>query len=153
MQEDKQSRRILMGTKWILGGLFFLGIVVTATVPLSLWRLGKWMPGVRRDYGLLVVMYLCLGTMSVLLLQELRKIFRTVLCEDCFVRQNVASLRRMSILSFLIAAVSLGRLILCATIANAILIFVFVIAGLFSRVLSAVFAEAVSYKEENDLTI
>ena len=34
-----------------------------------------------------------------------------------------------------------------------VVILVFVIAGLFSRVLAMVFEQAVTYKEENDLTI
>ena len=39
------------------------------------------------------------------------------------------------------------------TIAMGVVILVFVIAGLFSKVLSFVFEQAVAYKEENDLTV
>lgn len=39
------------------------------------------------------------------------------------------------------------------TIAMLVIILVFIIAGMFSKVLAMVFEEAVRYKEENDLTI
>ena len=48
---------------------------------------------------------------------------------------------------------SLVRCVICFTIAMAVVILVFLIAGLFSRVLANVFEEAVRYKEENDMTI
>ena len=59
----------------------------------------------------------------------------------------------MGILSFIICGITLVRLVFVITPATLIIILVFFIAGLFSIVLSQVFAQAVSYKEENDLTI
>lgn len=38
-------------------------------------------------------------------------------------------------------------------LAMLVIILVFIIAGMFSKVLAMVFEEAVRYKEENDLTI
>lgn len=60
---------------------------------------------------------------------KLRRIFRTVLENDCFVRANVKSLNRMGTYSFLIALVTVGRLFLYLTPAVMIIILVFVIAG------------------------
>ena len=88
-----------------------------------------------------------------ILIRELRKIFKTVLAEDCFVAENVESLRKMGNWSFFIALMSVVRSIVYVTMAMAVVILVFVIAGLFSKVLAMVFEEAVRYKEENDLTI
>ena len=90
---------------------------------------------------------------NTVLLRELRKMFRTVLDEDCFVEENVVSLKRMGNYSFLISLVTLGRLTLYLTPAVLIVILVFLIAGLFSKVLSKVFERAIAYKLENDLTI
>ena len=59
----------------------------------------------------------------------------------------------MGTYSFLIAIICLIRVILFLTIAMLVLILVFVIAGLFSKVLAFVFETAVDYKEENDFTI
>ena len=52
-----------------------------------------------------------------------------------------------------IAVMSVVRMLVYATLAMCVVILVFVIAGLFSRVLAMVFDQAVTYKEENDLTI
>ena len=76
-----------------------------------------------------------------------------MLANDCFVEANVKSLDRMGTYSFLISLVTAGRLFLYLTPAVLIIILVFVIAGLFSKVLSRVFERAVAYKLENDLTI
>ena len=79
--------------------------------------------------------------------------FSTVLKEDCFVEENVKSLRKMGNYSFCIVAVSIIRLFFMLTIAMLVIILVFIIAGLFSKVLASVFDQAVTYKMENDLTI
>ena len=55
--------------------------------------------------------------------------------------------------SFFIAVMSAVRSIVYMTIAMFVVLFVFVIAGLFSKVVACVFEEAVRYKQENDLTI
>jgi hypothetical protein len=47
----------------------------------------------------------------------------------------------------------LTRLLFVITPAALVLVAVFAIAGLFSLVLSQVFDQAVTYKQENDLTI
>ena len=94
-----------------------------------------------------------LGVAALALIRELRRIFQTVLREDCFVQENVDSLGRMGNWSFFIAGMSVARCVVYMTVAMAVVILVFVIAGLFSKVLACVFREAVRYKLENDLTI
>ena len=79
--------------------------------------------------------------------------FSTVLKEDCFVEDNVRALRRMGNYSFCITFISLLRLFVAVTPATLVIILVFVIAGLFSKVLANVFDQAITYKLENDLTI
>lgn len=104
-------------------------------------------------YAEIIVIYFVLGIMAVLILGELRKMFRTVLKDDCFVKDNVVSLQRMGTYSFVIALICLLRTALYMTVAMLVLILVFIIAGLFSKVLAFVFDRAVEYKLENDLTI
>ena len=88
-----------------------------------------------------------------LIIRELRKMFCSVLDDNCFIPENVNSLRKMGTYSFCIAIITCCRLFLYMTPAVLIVILVFVIAGLFSKVLSQVFQTAVNYKQENDLTI
>ena len=126
---------------------------MTATLPFSLKWIGTQLERVAENYKEAVIIYFVLGVSAIVLINELRKIFRTVLAEDCFVQENVASLRKMGNWSFFIAGMSVVRSIVYVTLAMAVVILVFVIAGLFSKVLAMVFEEAVRYKEENDLTI
>lgn len=148
-----RKKRMTRGTKYLLDFMFWGGIVVTLTLPVSLRWIGNYLDRVRENYLAALVVYFILGIFAVLLINELRRIFHTVLQENCFVEENVASLRKMGDISFIIAAFSLVRCFFYMTMAMAVVILVFVVAGLFSKVLALVFEEAVRYKEENDLTI
>ena len=140
-------------TKGILDFMFYAGILVTATLPLSIRLYGRHNSYFARNYIPLIFLFFFSGILAVLIINELRKIFRTVINDDCFIRENVISLKRMGTYSLMIALITAGRLFLYITPAVLIVILVFVIAGLFSKVLSQVFDKAVTYKLENDLTI
>ena len=149
MKQDKLTRY----TKGLLDFMYYAGIVVTVTLPLTIRLYGKFNSYFAEFYIEMVLLFAVSGVLAVLILGELRKMFRTVLMDDCFVEENVVSLRRMGNYSFLISLVTLGRMILYVTPAVMIVILVFLIAGLFSKVLSRVFERAIAYKVENDLTI
>ena len=140
-------------TKYFLDFMFFGGIVVTATLPFSLKLLGKYLERVAENYGEVLIIYFVLGIAAVVIIRELRKIFKTVLEKDCFVHENVESLKKMGKWSFFIVLMSIVRSFVYLTMAMAVIILVFTIAGLFSMVLAFVFEEAVGFKEENDLTV
>ena len=140
-------------TKGILDFMFYSGIIVCVTLPLTLKLAGKYMPDFFTFYYPLLVLFLASGIFAVLIILELRRMFSTVLKQDCFVEENVKSLKKMGTYSFCIAAISVIRLFVVATPAVFVVILVFMIAGLFSKVLSNVFEQAVTYKLENDLTI
>ena len=150
MQESKITR----ATKWILDIMFFVGMVVTLTLPVSMHYYGVYVNSLFQEhYVQMLIIFFIAGVFAVLILGELRRMFRTVLADNCFVQDNVKSLNRMGIYSFGIMLVMLLRLPLLFTPAVSIIVIVFLIAGLFSRVLALVFAKAVEYKEENDFTI
>ena len=132
LREKKLS--LAKGTKYLLDFMFYAGILVTISLPFSLKYIGKYL---EEHYFPAVIIFAILGVLALLLINELRKMFGTVLAENCFVPENVASLRRMGDLSFFIAAMSAVRCVVYLTIA----------------MLAMVFEEAVRYKEENDLTI
>ena len=154
-KKDLNSRKLDL-TKWtklLLDFMFFSGIAVTVSLPLSLKFIGNYHKALAASYHESVIIYFVLGVSALVLINELRKIFKTVLAEDCFVEENVRSLRKMGNWSFFIALMSLVRSVVYVTIAMGVVILVFIIAGLFSKVLAMVFEEAVRFKEENDLTI
>ena len=145
--------KLTLFTKFLLDFMFYAGIVVIVTLPLSIKFYGRFNTYFAENYYSLCVIFFLSGIFAVLILQQLRKMFGTVLNDDCFVRENVASLEKMSIYSFFIAVITACRLFIYLTPAVLIIILVFVIAGLFSKVLAGVFDKAVTYKQENDLTI
>ena len=102
LREKKLS--LAKGTKYLLDFMFYAGILVTVSLPLSLKYIGKYLEAVEEHYLPAVIIFAILGVLALLLVNELRKMFRTVLNENCFVPENVASLRRMGDLSFFIAA-------------------------------------------------
>ena len=140
-------------TKAFLDFMLWAGILAAFSLPVSLKILGDYFTEYRRYYLPLLVFLFLSGIFAVLIIRELRSMFRTVLASDCFVEKNVTSLRRMSVYSFCIAGLTVIRLFLATTPAAMVEVLVFLIAGLFSRVLADVFDQAVTYKLENDLTI
>ena len=140
-------------TKYLLDIMFFGGIVVTASLPITIKLLGSFSKELQEHYVEGIIIYFVLGIAAIVILRELRKIFKTVIHKDCFVRENVVSLEKMFKWSMFIVLMSIVRCIVYVTPAMLVVILVFTIAGLFSKVLSFVFEEAVGYKEENDFTI
>lgn len=145
--------KLTIFTKYLLDFMFYAGIIVIATLPLSIHFYGLYNSYFENNFYSLFVILLLSGIFAVLILQQLRKMFSSVLNDDCFIRENVVSLQKMSIYSFFIAVITACRLFIYLTPAVLIVILVFVIAGLFSKVLAQVFDKAITYKLENDLTI
>ncbi|MBD5516465.1 MAG: DUF2975 domain-containing protein [Lachnospiraceae bacterium] len=145
--------KLTIFTKYLLDFMFFTGIIVIVTLPLSFRFYGRYNTYFKENYYSLCVIFMLSGVFAILIIQQLRKMFLTVLSDDCFVRENVVRLEKMSIYSFFIAVITACRLFIYLTPAVLIIILVFVIAGLFSKVLAGVFDKAVTYKLENDLTI
>ena len=145
--------KLTLFTKYLLDFMCYSGIFVTITLPFSIKFYGNYNSYFKNNYYSLIVVFFLSGIFAVLIINELRKMFRSVLNDDCFIRENVISLEKMSTYSFFISVIMACRLFIYITPAVLILILVFVIAGLFSKVLAQVFDKAVTYKLENDLTI
>lgn len=74
--------------------------------------------------------------------------------EDPFVERNVRSLRRMGVIALIVSVLGAGATLMIHSVQYAALAAIPVaMCGLFSLVLSGVFAQAVAYKQENDLTV
>ena len=145
--------KLTVFTKLLLDIMFYMGIIVTVTLPISIKIYGRLNPYFRDNYYSLCVVLFLSGIFAILIIRELRRMFASVIAGDCFIRENVSSLERMSIYSFFITVITACRLFIYLTPSVLIIILVFIIAGLFSKVLAGVFDKAVTYKQENDLTI
>ena len=146
--------RIKKLTKLILDIMFFTGIIVPLTLPIWLRFAGThYSKDIEIHYLAMLIVFAVSGLNGLLIVNELRKMMKTVLEANCFVEDNVKSLRRMARYSLVISIFFFIKVLLVPTPATLIIILVFFIAALFSVVLSCVFQEAVNYKDENDLTI
>lgn len=146
--------RIKKLTKLILDIMFFTGIIVLLTLPIWLRFAGThYSKDIEIHYLAMLIVFAVSGLNGLLIVNELRKMMKTVLEANWFVEDNVKSLRRMARYSLVISIFFFIKVLLVPTPATLIIILVFFIAALFSVVLSCVFQEAVNYKDENDLTI
>jgi hypothetical protein len=140
-------------TKILLDFMFFAGILVCLTVPVSFQLVGRYYSIFHKYYLPFCIVFMIAGIFALIILWELRNMFHSVIRENPFVIENVRSLKIMGICAFVISGCMVVRLIFVITPAALVLVAVFLIAGLFSLVLSMVFDQAVTYKQENDLTI
>lgn len=146
--------KYLLLAKCAVNVMCALGIPTTIAVPFFL----KWYGKINEHYAgvlypLQSVMFVIMGIFACLIVFELRSMLKSVEEDNCFVRTNVISLDRMGWYSFIIAVVSCIRLAIYVTPGCFVVIIVFIIAGLFSKVLGKVFDKAIEYKEDNELTI
>ena len=84
--------RLTLFTKYLLDVLFYAGIVVTVTLPFGIRFYGKYDSYFGQHWLRLTILFGISGIFALILLQELRKMFKTVLNGDCFIRENVQSL-------------------------------------------------------------
>lgn len=141
-------------TKIILDVIFLGGIAILISLP---YTLGWYMQMIYRtnteNYLFLLVFLYISGIFCLVLVYEMRKIFKTLNNKDPFVRGNVKSLNRVGLCCFVIAAAYIIKIFCYNSVLTAIITLVFIIAGIFAVVLAEVFRQAIIVKEENDLTI
>lgn len=141
-------------TKVILDVMFYSGIVVLATLPFTLKLAGRYYSRQLSDNFIsMLLVFAVSGVCGLMIIAQLRRMMKTVIDGACFVSDNVRSLQVMARLSLVIAGAFIIKVFIVPTPATAIIVLVFFIAALFSQVLANVFAEAIRYKEETDLTI
>lgn len=152
MKSELKDKYLLVA-KSLINVMFFSGIPTTIAVPFFL----KWYGSVDEHYKTFyipeTILFVICGIFACLIVYELKKMLKTVEIDDCFVSPNVISLKHMGIYSFIIGIACFVRVCINPTPGAFALVIVFVIAGLFSKVLSNVFDRAIAYKEENDMTI
>jgi hypothetical protein len=153
--------------KHLVDVLFVIGIITEATMPFWLWHMvttgalniqntpaGSAAGSVSTTRFLEILLpVMAAGVFALMIFWHLRRMMATVLKGDCFVHENVKSLHRMGIYAMVIVGFIVLRCVLYFTLTLMVVALVFLIAGSFCFVLERVFDRAVSYKEENDLTI
>lgn len=93
--------KLTLFTKYLLDFMHYSGIFVIATLPFSIRFYGKYNSYFKNNYYSLLVVFFLSGIFAVLIINELRKMFRSVLNDDCFIRENVVSLEKNEYLQLL----------------------------------------------------
>lgn len=140
--------------KRLLDLVFLGGLAILITLPYVLtWYMKALSLTSSENYAFLLGFLYITGVVCLGLVNEIRKIFKTLNRRNPFMLDNVKSLNRVGIACFIIAAAYLVKIFFYNSVLTAIITMVFIIAGLFSVVLAEVFRQAIEVKEENDLTI
>ncbi|TCS79541.1 DUF2975 family protein [Muricomes intestini] len=148
------QEKLIRFTNLLLGFMFYSGIVVILGLPFILKIAGKYFsPAITEEFWPILIIYGLAGICGVTILNQLRKMIKTVMDKNCFVDNNVQSLKLMGKVSLTISILFIIELFFLPTPVTFVIILTFFIAGIFSHVLACVFEEAVRYKKENDLTI
>ena len=140
-------------TKIVVDIMFYLGIVCIIAVPFMAKYIGRYYGYDNRQIVVFSTMLFISGVAAVYILYEFRRIFRTLVGGDPFVKSNATGLGRMAAACIVIAAVYLVKCFTMFSFATLVIVIVFGIGSLFCLVLKDVFTQAVIYKEENDWTV
>jgi hypothetical protein len=151
---DMGTKRLSGFVKLLLDLVFAGGIFICISLPFTLkWYFNLLSNTSGENYYFMMGFLYVTGFFCLSIVYELRKIFKTLTGMNPFIMENVKSLKSMAISAFVISICYIVKVLFYNTILTMIVTMIFVIAGLFSIILSEVFRQAVIYKEENDLTI
>jgi hypothetical protein len=140
-------------TKIVVDIFFYLGIITVISVPLLTPKIIKSL-NLSESLTLPTIITLLLsGVCAVYLIFQLKRIFKTLTSGNPFVIENTVYLKNMAIVTFIISIIYVYKLTYWFTPATVIIVIVFLVAGLFCLTLKDLFAQAVKFKEDNDLTI
>lgn len=139
--------------KLFLQMILVIGVTIYITLPILLKNYIHYINSSLEYTSALILLYTS-GLPAIIVVNELIHMFNTIKQDNPFIKQNVKSLKCISICSFIIAVeYTIGIFLVTNSIFAIIIIGAFVIAWLGSYVLSELLQEAIYYKEENDLTI
>lgn len=91
------KNRLTLFTKFMLDFMYFAGFVVIVLLPVGIRFYGTYNSYFADNFYSLWVIFFLSGVFALLIVQQLRKMMRTVIDDDCFIRENVTSLEKMSI--------------------------------------------------------
>ena len=145
-------------TKILVDIMFFGGIIACLALPISSYFQmgGKPLLGefyIRYWSWPSIIILTAGGLCAVYILYQLKLMFKTLMGQDPFVRQNISCFRKCGVASFLISSLFFVRVFIGFTLGTAIIVIIFAMLGLFSLTMKDVFKQAVFYKEENDWTV
>ena len=139
--------------KLFIDALLLLCIAGVITIPFWMRAYQGWL---RYDdtafYPMMAIIGLS-GILSVFILFTLDRMYKTLTAGDPFVSANVAAFKRIAVTCGVISGLYVVKCFIVFSLATVVVALVFAIGCLFCLTLKDLFARAVEYKEENDLTV
>lgn len=135
--------------KYAVDFMFYSGILCTLVAPF----IAKYVGYDQSDSVIFAIMLFLSGVCAVFVMFNLKQMFSTLLGGNPFVMKNVCSLRRIAVACAVISAIYIVKCFLLFTFSTLVIVIVFSIGTLFCLTLKDIFKQAISLKEENDLTI
>ncbi len=139
-------------TKLLVNSIFYFGVAVTVTIPFWTRYFYEFVKLETRYYPFMTVVLFIFGACAIYILYNLMSIYKT-LDNNPFVEKNIKYLLNMGKACFIIFFVAVVKIFFVPTLATVIIIAVFGMAGLFCLTIKDLFSKAVSYKQDNDMTI
>lgn len=141
--------------------LFVVGIALLIILPIGVFLyFANQIDSVTVENVIYPVLIYISGFPAVIVVYEFIKLFGSLKREKPFVEENGKALKKGSICSFFISLCYLPLVILALIeqdimliLLTLIIFLIFVVAWIGLYILAELFLQAVSYKEENDLTI
>ena len=140
--------------KYMLDVILVVGVFILISLPAGLkWCFENIIWSTGENYWFLLVFLYLTGVLGLVMVYELRRIFKNINNHDPFTKQNTISLNRIASMSLLISAAYVVKILFFISFLTIIVAAVFLLVGLAGLVFSQLFRQAVEVKEENDLTI
>lgn len=139
--------------KYIVDVLLYIGTLAVFTVPWWSKFIRDYMLYTDAQWYILVAVLMTSGAVVLYMLLVLKGMFKTLLGNDPFVKENINAFRRMAVACVVISAIYVVKCFALFSVGTVVISVIFGVGALFCLTLKDVFKQAVYYKEENDWTV
>jgi len=141
-------------SKIVVDILFYLSLICTILIPFVSRRLFEWINYPYSSYitAFSIILFLS-GAGCCWILLNLKQMFRSLLCGNPFVDENVCHFRHIAVACASIAVMYAVKCVFVFTLATLVICVIFIVGTLFCLTLKDLFKQAINYKTENELTI
>jgi hypothetical protein len=148
------NNKVLKLSNILLHLVFLGGVGIFLTLPFCLKMYLDFtnLYNINNYVNIMAVLYTT-GVLALLIVHFIIKMFKNVSENKSFINENVKILNNIARCSIVISLIYLISIFIIKSFFVIILFMIFVIIGLMSFVIAGLFSKAISYKEENDLTI
>lgn len=151
--QNKSSQRLSRLLEYICDVLLLCAAVATATLYWTIPAVTHHYPATDGRFEKYMIVMTVSGLAALYLLWQTRGVMRHVKCGAPFVLDTVRRLRAGGVACLLLSAFYLTTIFWVTKLYMLIVMVVFLVIGLLLLVLAQMIQQAITFKEENDMTI